>query len=166
MIVRALFWLGYGWRGKAFAVVCAIIGLSALLSASVPYEPYHPESLRVVPPHACTDEAAKIITTREWRETWYQNIDTVRASAQWRDVNTGAYYPAFNGPTMPEFEHPSGTVTADIRLPVPRAPGEYRLHLQYDIEGGILLAPRHQDVPPDPRDWLTSTNTLKIGACQ
>jgi hypothetical protein len=165
MIVRAMFWLGHGWRGKAFAVVCGIVGLAAMLSVIIPYNPYTSYELRVEPDKVCAPKYVNLITTREWRETWYQNIETAHVASQWRDVKTGAIYPAFNGPSSPTLSQPRGTVKADIKIPVPRAYGTYRLYVQYNIEGGIMLAPRHQDVPADPDEWLTSVNTVVVKAC-
>lgn len=165
MIVRALFWLGYGWRGRAFAALCGVLGALFMLSVLLPYQPYDGHGIRVKPAALCGDAEAKLLTTREWSRNWHQSVDSVRVSAQWQDVNTDARYPAFNGPTFPTWSHPTGTVTADIRLPVPTAAGEYKLLLAYDIEGRVLLAPRHQNVPPDPTKWMNSTNTLIVKDC-
>lgn len=164
--MRAIFWLGKGWRGKAFAVLCGVTGIAFLLSVIVPYQPYESKQLEVIPHVACAGDEIGILTTREWRPTWYQNIDYVRVATQWQATDDAARYPAFTGPTFPNFEQPTGTVKADIRLPVPQTPGEYRLLLAYDIEGDILLAPRHQDVPPEPQDWIRSANTLTVKDCQ
>lgn len=166
MIVRALFWIGYGWRGKAFAIVCGIIGLCAVASAAVPYTPYTSIALEVIPNDTCPVSDVKLKSTRVWRETWYQNIESAHVSGQWQNVRTGALYPAIDAPTSPKLSQPTGTVIADYRIPAPRTPGEYVLLLQYDVTGGVLLAPRHQDVPDDPNDWLHSVNTLTVKACE
>jgi hypothetical protein len=166
MLVRLIFWLGLGWRGKTFAALCGLIGVVFFASVLLPYEPYESKRLEVMPTSVCHDANVSILTTREWRDTWYQRIEDVRVSTQWQDVETGARYPAFTGPTVPNWSHPTGTVKADIRLPVPSADGEYVLLLSYDIEGGILLAPRHQEVPPNPDKWLHSVNTLNVRDCR
>ncbi len=166
-MIRVLFWLGVGWRGKAFALACIFLGVGALLSTLVPYEPYTPIEIRVAPETSCAGVEVGILHTRKWSENWHQNIETVRVSAQWEHAKTGALYPAIDGATsVPKLDQPTGTVKADLRFPTPEAPGTYTLLMQYDIIGGVLLAPRHQDVPPNPRDWLRSTNTLTVERCE
>jgi hypothetical protein len=166
MIVRFLFWLGIGWRGKAFAAACAVLGVLCVVSAAIPYEPYRPVGFAADPTAVCADDEVGLVATRVWHETWYQSVGTMHLVAQWRDIDTGAYYPAFNGPIRPKLDEPRGTIKSDVRMPVPTAKGEYRLFLQYDIEGGVLVMPRHQDVPADEAEWLTSDNTLTIKDCQ
>jgi len=165
MIVRWLFWLGYGWRGKAFATMCGLLGAIVMLSVIIPYNAYTVGHLQVIPDHACELEDVGILTTREWHDTWYQNVEEVHVATQWREVDTGARYPAFNGPTFPNWRNPTGTVKADIRLRVPNTEGTYQLLLAYDIEGSVLLAPRHQDVPGPPQNWIVSRNTLTVEKC-
>lgn len=161
-MIRLLFWLGYGWRGKAFALTCGMIGFLVVLSVAIPYEPYTPHALEVRPDYACRSAEISIYTTREWRRTWWLHVQHVRVFTQWRDVKTGARFPGFTGPTVPNWDHPTGRVKSDLRVPVPETPAEYELLLAYDIEGGILLAPRHQIVPENPGDWLVSKNTVVV----
>lgn len=165
-LVRFVFWLGGGkggHRGKVFALVCVLLGLGAIGSVAAPYEPYEPIALRVVPDQICPNAEIEIETTRVWRDSWFHSIGTVEVSGQWRDTASGGLYPAVDGaPTTPDLQHPTGTVRADLKIPTPATPGTYTLLLQYDVSGRVLLAPRDQNIPPDPEDWLESVNTLTV----